>query len=268
MSSRVLIGGAALAMLVAGAALAQHAPPGVAAPHTQEPYGIETFGVFRDLMLQGDFSPKVALGQVMSRDPSTGVGAVAGARGEITIADGKLIISYGSTDAAPAADAETAALLATGKVDAWQSISDRRRRSAAGRRGFPRTVRAGAWPRPRQVLSVPAARDGCALRDACQCRTDRRPAWHGPADGGRGCAKRRRDRRCRRRPACVDRTGRDRHSRRRTHPCPLGVSGRPIDGAPRSVGDQGRNDIDASQAAVIVSLPLPAEPVRIWTVTD
>lgn len=122
MSSRVLIGGAALAMLVAGAALAQHAPPGVAAPHMPEPYGIETFGVFRDLMLQGDFSPKVALGQVMSRDPSTGVGAVAGARGEITIADGKLIISYGSTDAAPAADAETAALLATGKVDAWQSI--------------------------------------------------------------------------------------------------------------------------------------------------
>ena len=58
----------------------------------------------------------------MARYPSTGVGAVAGARDEITIADGRLIISYGSTEAAPAADAETAALPATGKIDAWQSI--------------------------------------------------------------------------------------------------------------------------------------------------
>ena len=123
MGSRVLVGGAALAMLVAGVALAQHAPPaGTAAPRAQEPYGIETFGVFRDLMLQGDFSPKVALGPVMSRHPSTGVGAIAGARGEITVADGKLIISYGGADAAPAADAETAALLATGKVEGWQSV--------------------------------------------------------------------------------------------------------------------------------------------------
>jgi hypothetical protein len=79
-------------------------------------------GVFRDLVLQGDFTPKVALGLVMSRLPSTGVGAVSGARGEITIIDGKLIISYGKSDAPPTPNSETAALLATGKVKEWQSV--------------------------------------------------------------------------------------------------------------------------------------------------
>ena len=59
MGSQVLIGGAALAMRAAGVALAQHAPPaGAAAPRAQEPYGIETFGVFRDLMLQGTSARK------------------------------------------------------------------------------------------------------------------------------------------------------------------------------------------------------------------
>jgi|SRR5271166_1016712 len=42
-------------------------------------------------------------------------------RGEITIADGNLIISYGKSDADPTSDAETAALLATGKVKEWQT---------------------------------------------------------------------------------------------------------------------------------------------------
>ena len=63
----------------------------------------------------------------MSRYPSTGVGAVSGARGEITIADGRLIISYGKPDAHPAADKETAALLATGKVKAAHKKRRRRK---------------------------------------------------------------------------------------------------------------------------------------------
>jgi acetolactate decarboxylase len=124
MRAHVLIGGAiAAAMLVAGVASAPYAEPGgIPAPRTSDPYSIEAFGVFRDMMLQGDFTPKVAIGSVMSRLPSTGVGAVSGARGEITIADGKLIISYGKSDAHPTPDAETAALLAIGTVKAWQSI--------------------------------------------------------------------------------------------------------------------------------------------------
>ena len=103
--------------------LAQHAPSaGASLPHGAEPYNIETFGVFRDLMLRGNFSPKVALGSVMMRTPSTGVGAVSGARGEITILDAKLIISYGKPDGHPGQADETAALLATGKVREWQSV--------------------------------------------------------------------------------------------------------------------------------------------------
>jgi hypothetical protein len=73
-------------------------------------------------MLRGDFAAKAVLGQVMSRLPSTGVGAVSGARGEITIVDGRLIVSYGKPQAHPAPDSETAALLATAKVTAWQAI--------------------------------------------------------------------------------------------------------------------------------------------------
>ena len=116
-------GGIALAVLVAGLASAQHAPPdGNPAPRRSQPYSIEAFGIFRDMLLQGDFTPKVAIGSVASRHPSTGVGAVSGARGEITFADGKLIISYGKSDAHPPPDAETASLLATGKVKAWQTI--------------------------------------------------------------------------------------------------------------------------------------------------
>ena len=104
-------------------AWAQHAKPGgPPAARASEPYNIETFGVFRELLLAGDFGPKVALGAVMSRSPSIGVGAVSGARGEITIADGKLIVSYGKSGAHPAPGAETAALLATAKVKEWQII--------------------------------------------------------------------------------------------------------------------------------------------------
>ena len=53
MRVRAVIGvGAALAALVAGVASAQHtAPGGTSASLAAEPYSVETFGVFRDLML-------------------------------------------------------------------------------------------------------------------------------------------------------------------------------------------------------------------------
>jgi hypothetical protein len=120
---RALVGGGvAVATLVAAAASAQHVPGGPSPPRTEEPYSIEAHGVFRDLMLQGDFSPKVAIASVMARLPSIGVGAVSGARGEITIADGRLIVSYGKADAPAVPNGETAALLASAKVKEWQSV--------------------------------------------------------------------------------------------------------------------------------------------------
>jgi len=97
-------------------------PVGDAALHTlHDPYGVETFGAFRSIMMAGDFSPKVRLADAMAKHPTTGVGALAGALGEITIYDGKLIVSYGN---APPADTSSAsaALLAMATVDGWQSV--------------------------------------------------------------------------------------------------------------------------------------------------
>jgi hypothetical protein len=113
---------AAAATLMVGPALPQMQPMGDAALHTlHQPYGVETFGAFRSIMMGGDFSPKVRLADVIAKHPTTGVGAMADALGEITIYDGKLIVSYGY---APPADTSSAsaALLAMASVDGWQSL--------------------------------------------------------------------------------------------------------------------------------------------------
>ena len=116
---------AVIAALVIGPAAAQTAAPADdAGPRAErQPYGIRSFGAFRRTILEGDFSPKVGLGEVMALHPTTGVGAVADARGEIAIYDGKLIISYGKTGSQPAPNAERAGLLAVGTAAAWQTIT-------------------------------------------------------------------------------------------------------------------------------------------------
>jgi hypothetical protein len=110
---------------LAGVALAQqmNANEGFAAHTASQPYDIETFGVFGDMMLKGEFSPKVKLDDAMVKHPSTGVGAVADARGEITIYHGTLILSYGKPGAHPVRGMESAALLAMGAAKDWQTIS-------------------------------------------------------------------------------------------------------------------------------------------------
>jgi alpha-acetolactate decarboxylase len=105
--------------LVAMSLFAALAP---AVAQTALPYSIETFGAFRKIILEGDFSPKVSLGAVMSNSPTVGIGTVTDARGEITIHDGKLIVSYGKAGPHPAAESEPAALLATAKVAGWQTV--------------------------------------------------------------------------------------------------------------------------------------------------
>ncbi len=120
---RLLICAAGLALLSCGQALPQQMPPsGGASMHTiHRPYDVETYGVFRNIMLSGEFGAKVQLAAVMARHPSTGVGAVADGRGEITIFDGKLIVSYGKPGSSPDANSEAAALLATASASEWQS---------------------------------------------------------------------------------------------------------------------------------------------------
>jgi hypothetical protein len=117
-----LAGAAMLWLAPGGHAQAQQAMSDVMHA-TRQPYNIESFGTFRTLILAGDFSPKVDLATVLAKHPTTGVGALAGARGEITIHDGKLIVSYGTPAAHPPAETERAALLAVGTVAAWQRIA-------------------------------------------------------------------------------------------------------------------------------------------------
>lgn len=100
----------------AGLLLAQPAPP------DGGPFDIATYGAFRDLIMQGDFSPKTTLEAAMAKRPTTGVGAIAQARGEITLIDGQLIVSYGRQQASTPTGGESAALLATGKAAAWHTI--------------------------------------------------------------------------------------------------------------------------------------------------
>lgn len=92
-------------------------------PALHQPYDIETFGEFRKIIQQGDFDAKVQLAAVMTKHPTTGVGAVAGARGEITIYDGNLIISYGESGIDPAAISQSAALLSVASTGEWQTVA-------------------------------------------------------------------------------------------------------------------------------------------------
>jgi hypothetical protein len=94
-------------------------------PQETQPYNIESFGVFRNLMMTGDFSPKVRLADAMAKHPTTGVGAVADARGEITIFDCKLVVTYGKPNTPADANA-AAALLAIGSATEWQSVQVKR----------------------------------------------------------------------------------------------------------------------------------------------
>jgi hypothetical protein len=114
---------AVAATLATGSALPQMTPMGDAALHTlHQPYSVETFGAFRNIMMGGDFSAKVRLADVMAKHPTMGVGALSEARGEITIYDGKLIVSYGKADTPADGQPESAALLAIASVGGWQSI--------------------------------------------------------------------------------------------------------------------------------------------------
>ena len=56
---KVLTIGAALLLVAAASALAQG----------MQPYSIEMFGVFRNLMMTGDFSPKVRMEDAMAKHP-------------------------------------------------------------------------------------------------------------------------------------------------------------------------------------------------------
>ena len=103
-----------LATIVVAAQIAQAQSP--------QPYGIATFGEFRKMAMERDYGAKATLAAVLTSGATDGVGAVSDARGEITIVDGKPIVSYGKKADHPAATSETAMLLATATVRDWQEV--------------------------------------------------------------------------------------------------------------------------------------------------
>src|ERR1700757_1958062 len=119
----LVICGALLTALTFTRAWPQQAqPPGDSfTQHTfHQPYSVETFGEFRRMMLTGDFTSKVQLNAAMAKRPTVGIGAVAGARGEISIFDGKLAVSYGKTGPSTDASLEYAALLVIALAADWR----------------------------------------------------------------------------------------------------------------------------------------------------
>ena len=111
-----------LAVCASGPAVAQVLTAESATNTVPKAYNIETFGMFQAMMLTGDFSPKVNLSEIVTKHPTTGVGAVADAIGEITIYGGKLIITYGKPAPAALPENERASLLAVATTTAWQEV--------------------------------------------------------------------------------------------------------------------------------------------------
>jgi alpha-acetolactate decarboxylase len=89
------------------------------------PFGFKAYGVFSRMITQRNYLPVVTLKDAVDNRATDAVGAVSGLRGEISVIDGKLIVSYGVDcgEACPSAAAETATLLATASARTWSAIA-------------------------------------------------------------------------------------------------------------------------------------------------
>jgi acetolactate decarboxylase len=128
MRGAVLVGSA---ILLRDPALAQgHGPPQIPM-HSPEsgmgeyPFRFKAYGAYRNIMMKRNYAPVVGLQSVIDDDATDAVGALSGLRGEISIIDGRLIVSYGAGCGAgcSSATAETAMLLATAATRGWRPIS-------------------------------------------------------------------------------------------------------------------------------------------------
>ncbi|MGE4257511.1 MAG: acetolactate decarboxylase [Xanthobacteraceae bacterium] len=122
---RIVLSAAAVAITTSAQAqhhqppVQSHASPSVTTAIGPGPFSAEVYGAFRSMM-QKDSSPKVELGQAMSKGTNIAVGAASGLRAEITVVDGRPIISYGDEcRTCPPPHAENATLLVTGRVETW-----------------------------------------------------------------------------------------------------------------------------------------------------
>lgn len=99
-------------------------PSAAGAPAAEYSFGFKAYGVFGRMITQRNYLAVVALKDVVDARATDAVGAVSGLRGEISMIDGRLIVSYGTDCGAvcPSAATETATLLATASARHWRSI--------------------------------------------------------------------------------------------------------------------------------------------------
>ncbi|MGE3643603.1 MAG: acetolactate decarboxylase [Beijerinckiaceae bacterium] len=107
--------------------LAQH-HGGTPAPHAKAQTGdgpmgsfsVRAYGQFRLFFQRQDYTPKISLRAARAANPTDAVGALSELRGEISMIDGRYIISYGGgcTNCPPPHD-EKAGLLGTARVNTW-----------------------------------------------------------------------------------------------------------------------------------------------------
>jgi acetolactate decarboxylase len=99
----------------------QHAPAAsTSGAEAQGAFAVRSFGAFREMIQKQDYAPKAVLGDVKALGATDAVGAVSGLRGEITMIDGRFVVSYGGgCTTCPPAHAVSAAFLGAGKVTEW-----------------------------------------------------------------------------------------------------------------------------------------------------
>lgn len=121
---------AALIVAMASAARVQaqdspHQPPAAGAQPAQYPFGFKAYGVFGQMTTQRNYLAVVALQDAVQGHATDAVGAVSGLRGEISMIEGRLIVSYGVDcgAACPSTASETATLLATASARHWRSVA-------------------------------------------------------------------------------------------------------------------------------------------------
>jgi acetolactate decarboxylase len=101
-----------------------HQPPAASSPSAEYPFGFKAYGVFSNMISQRNYLAVVALKDVVDARATDAVGAVSGLRGEISMIEGRLIVSYGAEcgTACASAASETATLLATATARNWRPV--------------------------------------------------------------------------------------------------------------------------------------------------
>jgi hypothetical protein len=83
-------------------------------------FAVRSFGAWRAMLQGRDYAAKTRLADVMASGATVAVGALSGLRGEITMSEGRFVVSHGGgCSSCPPPHAEEATLLATARVTGW-----------------------------------------------------------------------------------------------------------------------------------------------------